>query len=434
MAEPEPGTPTAQSNDENTGLDIEAKAKADEIKAQANAAFAAQRFTESIELYTQAIDMFATAPLYSNRAFAHIKVESLGSAIEDAEMAIRLDRKFIKGYYRKGTALAGLGKHKQAKKQFENVVKLQPKNKDARAKVKALDKTLKELAFAKAIESDGNPFELVDFGSIDIETGYCGPHFPDDIGLLTPQTIDAMTDAFKVGKMLHRKYMIQLLSAAKNVLQELPSLVEIKIPAGGHLTVCGDTHGQFFDLMNIFAINGPPTAANPYLFNGDFVDRGSWSVEVILTLLAYKVMDPESIHLNRGNHETLNMNRVYGFTGEVKAKFNEKACRLFTELFCTLPLGHVIGGVAGPKVMVVHGGLFSQDGVKLSDIRAIDRFREPPEEGLMSEMLWSDPQKPLGRGPSKRGVGVAFGPDVAARFLGASSERFLAASVSLIVL
>jgi serine/threonine-protein phosphatase 5 len=100
-------------------------------------------------------------------------------------------------------------------------------------------------------------------------------------------------------------------------------------------------------------------ADNPYLFNGDFVDRGSWSVEVIVTLIAYMVLEPTSVNLNRGNHETLNMNRVYGFTGEVAAKFTGKTFPLFTELFCALPLGHCIGG----KVLVVHGGLFSQDGV-----------------------------------------------------------------------
>lgn len=80
---------------------------------------------------------------------------------------------------------------------------------------------------------------------------------------------------------------------------------------------------------------------------------------MIVTLLAYMVLEPTSVNLNRGNHETLNMNRVYGFTGEVAAKFSGKTFPLFTELFCALPLGHCIGG----KVLVVHGGLFSQDGV-----------------------------------------------------------------------
>ena len=67
--------------------------------------------------------------------------------------------------------------------------------------------------------------------------------------------------------------------------------------------------------------------------------------------------------------------------------------------------------------MVCHGGLFSKDGVKLDHLRKLNRFMEPPEEGLMTEILWSDPHPQNGRHPSKRGVGVQFGPDVAHAFL-----------------
>jgi len=72
-----------------------------------------------------------------------------------------------------------------------------------------------------------------------------------------------------------------------------------------------------------------------------------------------------------------------------------------------LPLGSCLQ----KKVFIVHGGLFSEDNVTLDQIRAIDRNMQPPESGLMTELLWSDPQKPMGRAPSKRGVGLSFGPD-----------------------
>lgn len=71
------------------------------------------------------------------------------------------------------------------------------------------------------------------------------------------------------------------------------------------------------------------------------------------------------------------MNKIYGFEGEVSSKFNDTMVKLFAETFCYLPLANVLN----KKVFVVHGGLFSSDGVKLSDIAAIDRFREPPDEG-----------------------------------------------------
>lgn len=183
--------------------------------------------------------------------------------------------------------------------------------------------------------------------------------------------------------------------------------------AKARVTVCGDTHGQFYDVCNIFESNGYPSAKNPYLFNGDYVDRGSWSVECALTYLLFKIHDPTCIYLTRGNHETKNMNRIYGFEGEVRAKYDEKIFELFLEVFGHLPLAATIAG----KVFVTHGGLSTREDVMLEDIRKIKRGMEPPESGLMSDLLWSDPQPFAGKSPSKRGVGFSFGPDITEAFL-----------------
>jgi serine/threonine-protein phosphatase 5 len=84
----------------------------------------------------------------------------------------------------------------------------------------------------------------------------------------------------------------------------------------------GGKLGQFFDLMELFRLNGMPADKHYYLFNGDFVDRGSWSTEIALCLYAYKWLRPSAFFINRGNHETDDMNRAYGFEGECKAKYN----------------------------------------------------------------------------------------------------------------
>lgn len=76
-------------------------------------------------------------------------------------------------------------------------------------------------------------------------------------------------------------------------------------------------------------MNGLPSTENPYVFNGDFVDRGSFSVEVIVTLMAWKVLNPRCMHLTRGNHEAQSLNKIYGFEGEVKAKLNMTVMDVF---------------------------------------------------------------------------------------------------------
>jgi len=221
----------------------------------------------------------------------------------------------------------------------------------------------------------------------------------------------ALMEWFREGKTLPKPCACALLMAARELLEGLPSLIRADASQG--FTICGDTHGQFYDLLNIFKLNGTPGGSNPYLFNGDFVDRGSFSTEVILTLLAWKLVYPQSLHLLRGNHETIQMNKIYGFEGEVLYKYDDKVNQLFTRVFDMLPLAAVVGG----KVFVCHGGLFARDGVSLSDIEEIERDGQPPETGLMHDLLWADPQEQPGRSPSKRGAGLQFGPDVTARFL-----------------
>ncbi|KAL1124683.1 hypothetical protein AAG570_001307 [Ranatra chinensis] len=226
---------------------------------------------------------------------------------------------------------------------------------------------------------------------------------------------------FKAQGRLHERYACKILLQVGELFSKVPSLVDITLGKDETFTICGDIHGQFYDLMNIFEINGFPSPSKGYLFNGDFVDRGAFSVECALTLFAYKLLYPDNFHLARGNHESSAMNALYGFEKEVNAKYPSWMARLFAMVFNQLPLAHCFNG----KVLVLHGGLFSEEGVTLNDIRSIERNREPPEEGLMSDILWSDPQEEMGRSPSGRGAGVRFGPDVTEKFLASNELKYI---------
>lgn len=176
---------------------------------------------------------------------------------------------------------------------------------------------------------------------------------------------------FREQKKLHKRYALQLIEICRDRLKAYSSLVDYDIGDEEEITICGDIHGQYYDLANIFKINGAPAINNKYLFNGDFVDRGSFSVECILTLVAWKCAHVDFLHMTRGNHEAKQVNHIYGFKGEVEAKYKDPAVyESFSQLFCALPLAYVIN----KKVMVCHGGLPSFDGVSLKDIRNTFRF------------------------------------------------------------
>jgi len=377
-------------------------------------AFVEQDYPQAIELYSNAIDFCPTAVLYANRSIAYLRTECVGYALTDATKAIELDRGYVKGYYRRAAAYMSLGKFKLALKDFEAVVTARPNDKDAKTKFTECSKIVRKLAFEKAIAVDENKkcvADSIDLDSIAVESDYCGPALED--GLVTQEFVKNLMEWYKSQKTLHRKFAYKILIDIKKYLVELPSLIDITIPDDKEFTVCGDIHGQFYDLMNIFKINGLPSESNPYLFNGDFVDRGSFSVECIFVLFSFKLLYPNSFFMSRGNHETCNMNQMYGFDGEVKAKYNAQMAELFTEVYNWLPLCHCLN----KRVLVMHGGLFSNSEVTLDDIRSTDRNRQPPDEGIMCELLWSDPQPQPGLAPSKRGVGCQFGPDVTENFL-----------------
>jgi len=195
---------------------------------------------------------------------------------------------------------------------------------------------------------------------------------------------------------------------AREIFISQPILLELTAP----IKICGDVHGQYPDLLRLFNYGGYPPEAN-YLFLGDYVDRGKQSLETICLLLAYKIKYPENFFMLRGNHESASVNRIYGFYDECKRRYNVKLWRVFTDCFNCLPIAALID----EKILCMHGGL-SPDLKTMEQIRRIVRPTDVPDNGLICDLLWSDPEPEVtGWGESDRGVSYTFVPDVVAGFL-----------------
>ena len=199
-----------------------------------------------------------------------------------------------------------------------------------------------------------------------------------------------------------------LITKTKKILLSQPIFLELESP----ITVCGDIHGQYPDLLKLFEIGGFPPEKN-YIFMGDYVDRGKQSIECICLLLCYKIKYDENFFILRGNHESGAINRIYGFFDECKRRYNVKLWKCFVDLFNCLPIAASIDD----KIFIVHGGL-SPELKTLEQLQKIMRPTDVPEEGLLCDILWSDPDENAGGwGQNDRGVSVTFNEKVLKNFL-----------------
>ncbi|CAD8046470.1 unnamed protein product [Paramecium primaurelia] len=194
---------------------------------------------------------------------------------------------------------------------------------------------------------------------------------------------------------------------AKEIFLEESNIQPVRAP----VNVCGDIHGQFYDLQALMKEGGDIPSSN-YIFIGDFVDRGYNSVETMEYLLCLKVKYPGNIMLLRGNHESRQCTQVYGFYEELLRKYgNSSPWRLFMDVFDCLPLGALIEG----QILCVHGGL-SPDMRTIDQIRTIDRKIEIPHEGPFCDLMWSDPEEVEYWAVNSRGAGFLFGAKVTKEF------------------
>jgi len=215
--------------------------------------------------------------------------------------------------------------------------------------------------------------------------------------------LDRQIEQLRRCELLKEAEVKTLCARAREILIEESNVQTIHPP----VTICGDVHGQYYDVQELFKIGDQCPETN-YLFLGDFVDRGFYSVETFLLLLALKVRYPDRITLIRGNHESRQITQVYGFYDECLRKYGSvNVWRYCTEIFDYLALAAIISDT----VFAVHGGL-SPTISTLDQIRTIDRKQEVPHDGGMCDLLWSDPEEVEGWGVSPRGAGYLFGADV----------------------
>jgi serine/threonine-protein phosphatase 2A catalytic subunit len=225
-------------------------------------------------------------------------------------------------------------------------------------------------------------------------------------------------------KPLAESEIRQVTQLAREVLGAESNVHQVHCP----VTICGDIHGQFHDLMELFRIGGFTPDTN-YLFLGDYVDRGYFSVECVSLLLCCKVRHPDRITILRGNHESRQITQIYGFYDECARKYNStNVWKLLTDLFDYLPLMALVEG----KMSAQHGGL-SPNIDTLDDVRKIDRIQEVPHEGPMCDLLWSDPDDRLGWGVSPRGAGYTFGQDISEKFIAANGLTVITRAHQLIM-
>ena len=236
--------------------------------------------------------------------------------------------------------------------------------------------------------------------------------------------LDEQIESLLNGNILSESQVKSLTSNVKEIFVQESNVIRIASP----ITICGDIHGQFYDLKELLKVGGMCPETN-YLFMGDFVDRGFHSVETLLLLLCLKLRYPDHIYLIRGNHESRQITQVYGFYDECLRKYGSvNVWRYCCDIFDYMSLSAIIDD----RVFCVHGGL-SPSISTLDQIRLIDRKEEVPHEGPMCDLLWSDPEDIKGWALSPRGAGYLFGSDVVDMFVHANNLSLIARAHQLVM-
>jgi serine/threonine-protein phosphatase 2B catalytic subunit len=224
-----------------------------------------------------------------------------------------------------------------------------------------------------------------------------------DAPTLETLTPELLAKSFRAQQSLTMGQALYLIDGAIKLLKQEPNVLQLQAP----VRIVGDLHGQFFDLLSMLEQCGggqPSTSSNSssssadsssadagtgYLFLGDYVDRGAFSCEVLLYLLALKLARPGAVHLVRGNHECRALTAHFGFKDECKAKYGLTVYYRFLKCFERMPLCAVVSSQQG-RYFCCHGGI-SPELEYVEQINDLKRDNEPAMSGALVDLLWADP-------------------------------------------
>ena len=215
--------------------------------------------------------------------------------------------------------------------------------------------------------------------------------------------IDSIIQTLRDGNLLPEKTLIDLLLKLMEVLYTESNVLELQSP----ITICGDIHGQLYDLFELFKVSceNEVIGNTKFLFMGDYVDRGWFSIETFAYLAALKLKYKGQFFLLRGNHECRQVNQAYGFYNEIQFNYGHAGIwTLCNEVFDLLPMAAVIDG----DVFSVHGGLSPKIAL-IESISLLDRQNELPQVGPLCDLCWSDPEEVEHWHENQRGAGYLFG-------------------------
>ncbi|KAH0794686.1 Pph3p [Histomonas meleagridis] len=220
--------------------------------------------------------------------------------------------------------------------------------------------------------------------------------------------VDKIITQLSTGNSISSDDVIQLIDTVTPLFLIEPNVLRLDPP----ITLAGDTHGQLEDALKLFEVSGKVGDVR-YLFLGDYVDRGLYSIELLCLLIAYKIKYPDRIYLLRGNHETQEVNSEYGFFDEINTKYGtEEIYNKCNDMFETLPLAAIVDN----RLFCVHGGL-SPDLNTIQQIEDYQRVQQPELTSFVGNMLWSDPDEVEDYERSERRSGYLFGEAHVEKFL-----------------